>query len=64
MVSLFVRLLTCLSLAYAEMRLVMAKVLYNFDLELVDHESDWFDQKYFTLWVKGPLMVKLSVAEK
>ena len=48
------------SLAYAEMRLIMAKVLFNFDLELVDKNIDWLGvQKVFTLWEKGSLMVKL-----
>jgi len=46
------------------MRLIMAKMLYNFDMELVDPESNWFDQKVFTLWDKGPLMVRLGAADK
>jgi cytochrome P450 len=48
------------SLAYAEMRLILAKVLWHFDMELVDKEKDWMkDQKVFTLWDKPSLMVKL-----
>lgn len=50
----------CNSLAYAEMRLIVAKLLFNFDLELVDKETDWLEgQKVFTLWEKPALMVKL-----
>ncbi|KAF2478053.1 cytochrome P450 monooxygenase-like protein [Lindgomyces ingoldianus] len=52
------------NLAYAEMRLILTKVLWNFDLELVDRERDWFDQKVFTLWDKPPLMVKLKLVER
>jgi len=49
------------NLAYAEMRLILAKVLFSFDLELVDKDKDWIgEQKVFTLWEKGSLMVKLK----
>lgn len=48
------------NLAYAEMRLIAAKVLFNFDLELQDAFTDWMEgQKVFTLWEKPSLMVKL-----
>jgi cytochrome P450 len=51
----------CYSLAYAEMRLIIAKVLFTFDLELVDKERDWFKgQRVFTVWNKPSLMVKLT----
>lgn len=42
------------------MRLLMTLLLWHFDLELMDESEDWIDQKIFTLWEKGPLMVKLS----
>lgn len=43
------------------MRLILAKVLFNFDLELVDKKTDWMaDQKLFTLWEKPSLMVRLK----
>ncbi|KFX86931.1 hypothetical protein O988_09454, partial [Pseudogymnoascus sp. VKM F-3808] len=29
------------SLAYAEMRLILARLLWNFDLKLVDDSKDW-----------------------
>jgi averantin hydroxylase len=48
------------NLAYAEMRLILAKVLYNFDLELDDRVGDWMDQKVFVLWEKHPLWVKVT----
>lgn len=51
------------SLAYAEMELIMAKLLFNFDLELVDGDG-WADQKSYTIWEKNPLNVKLTKAAK
>ncbi|KAF2005008.1 cytochrome P450 ClCP1 [Amniculicola lignicola CBS 123094] len=50
------------NLAYAEMRLILAKVIYNFDIEL-DKErcGNWIgEQKIYGLWEKGPLYVKLT----
>jgi hypothetical protein len=53
------------SLAYAEMRLVIAQVLFNFDLELVDKKQDWFKgQRVFTVWDKPSLMVKLTPVQR
>jgi hypothetical protein len=46
-------------MAYHEMRLILTKVLYNFDLELCPESENWTDQKVFTLWEKHPLIVKL-----
>jgi cytochrome P450 len=48
------------SLAYAEMKLVLARIIYDFDFELVDPHDDWFDQKVFTLWDKKPLLLKFK----
>ncbi|KAH8719485.1 cytochrome P450 monooxygenase-like protein [Phaeosphaeriaceae sp. PMI808] len=53
------------NLAYAEMRLIVAKVLFNFDLELVDKENDWMQsQRVFVLWEKPSLMVRLKAVRK
>ena len=46
------------SLALAEMRLIMAKMLWNFDMECQTDE-DWTNQKSYMLWEKVPLMMKL-----
>jgi hypothetical protein len=47
------------------MRLIMAKVLFNFDLELVDKDRDWMKgQKVFTLWQKPSLMVRLHPVQR
>ena len=49
------------NLAYAEMRIVLARVLFEFDLELMESSKSWLEGlRNFTLWEKGPLMVKLK----
>ncbi|KAI0003504.1 cytochrome P450 [Xylariaceae sp. FL0662B] len=48
------------NLAYYEMRIILARFLYNFDLELCPQSQDWIKQKSWTLWKKPPLMVKVS----
>jgi hypothetical protein len=50
------------SLAYHEMRLILAMVLYTFDLRLCDESKNWNDQKVFVLWEKPPLMVTLALS--
>lgn len=47
------------NLAYHEMRLILAKVLWNFDLKLTEESQDWAEsQRTFALWEKPPLMVE------
>lgn len=50
------------SLAYAEMRLILARVLWNFNMKLADDDKveNWLDQKSWTFWEKGPLNVYLT----
>ena len=48
------------NLAYHEARLLLTKTLWNFDIELVDPQSRWNDQKIFFLWDKPALMVNLK----
>lgn len=48
------------NLAYNEMRLIFARVLWNFDLELCEESHNWIDaQKSWGLWEKNPLWVRL-----
>ncbi|KAH8674201.1 cytochrome P450 [Xylariales sp. PMI_506] len=47
------------NLAYAEMRLILARIIYNFDMELVDGKEDWLDQEIYFFWKKPPLRVFL-----
>ncbi|KAH7020684.1 cytochrome P450 [Macrophomina phaseolina] len=46
------------SLAYHEMRIILAKVLWHFDLELSPESENWTDQKVWILWDKVPLLVR------
>lgn len=48
------------SLAYSEMKLILARIIYNFDIQLVDEENDWMKQDTYILWDKGPLPVYLT----
>lgn len=41
------------------MRLVLAKLLFYFDLEAADDYAGWTDQDVFFVWYKRPLRVKL-----
>ncbi|PSR85583.1 cytochrome P450 ClCP1 [Coniella lustricola] len=52
------------NLAYAEMRTIMARLIYNFDMELVDPTEDWMDQNVFFLWTKPPLNVYLTPVQR
>lgn len=43
------------------MRLILAKILWHFDLELVHPEKEWMrDQRVFALWEKPSLDVRLK----
>ncbi|VUC36388.1 unnamed protein product [Clonostachys rosea] len=48
------------NLAYAEMRLILARLLWRFDLELMPESREWDQQKIWSLWSKGELNVKLT----
>ncbi|POS83321.1 hypothetical protein EPUL_005437 [Erysiphe pulchra] len=49
------------NMATTEMRLIIAHVLWNFDMELDPDSLGWMNQKIYALWEKGPLNVKLHV---
>ncbi|GME64353.1 hypothetical protein EKO04_007756 [Neofusicoccum parvum] len=51
------------NLANHEIRLILANIIWHFDLELCEESSNWTDQKTFSLWSKLPLMVKVSKAK-
>ncbi|OJD29903.1 cytochrome p450 [Diplodia corticola] len=46
------------NLAYHEMRIILSKVLWHFDLELCEQSQDWANHKSFTLWEKPELWCK------
>lgn len=53
------------NLAYMEMRLILARLVWGFDLELFEESQGWAErQKVFILWDKGPLWVKLRDVER
>jgi len=48
-------------MAYHEMRLILTKVLFNFDLEMLPECQGWLDNQHiYTLWQKTPLLVKVK----
>ncbi|OTA98262.1 hypothetical protein M426DRAFT_70144 [Hypoxylon sp. CI-4A] len=48
------------NLAIHEMRLIMARVLWNFDLTLDVKSNNWNEQRIFSLWEKPPLQVYIN----
>ncbi|RYP10685.1 hypothetical protein DL764_000475 [Monosporascus ibericus] len=49
------------NLAYVEMRIILARVLWNFDMKISDDSRDWVSkQKVFNFWEKGALNVYLT----
>lgn len=48
------------NLAWHEMRLLLATVVLNFDMEICPESETWADQKVYTLWEKPSLMCRLK----
>ncbi|GME47900.1 Cytochrome P450 [Neofusicoccum parvum] len=48
------------NLAYHEMRIILSKVLWHFDLTMEPESDGWLNQKCYVLWEKGPLMVTVT----
>ncbi|KAI0862123.1 averantin oxidoreductase [Xylaria cubensis] len=51
------------NLAYAEIKLVMARLIWHFDIENAT-EGNWLDQKVYIVWEKSPLWIKLRPAKR
>lgn len=50
-----------LSLAYVEMRIILARLIYNFDLRLAEDSHRWIErQRSYALWARIPLNCYLS----
>ncbi|KAL0937372.1 Versicolorin B desaturase 1 [Colletotrichum truncatum] len=47
------------NLAWLELRLILAKTLWHFDMEMCPGMEGWVHQKAYITWEKGPLMAKL-----
>ncbi|KAB8216381.1 benzoate 4-monooxygenase cytochrome P450 [Aspergillus novoparasiticus] len=53
------------SLGWMELQTIMAKIIFSFDLELVDEKLDWqADSRMHTLWEKPPLNVRVIPRRK
>ncbi|OTA58824.1 putative cytochrome P450 [Hypoxylon sp. EC38] len=53
------------SLGWMEMRQILAKLIWNFDLELADPDLDWHrDSRMYTLWSKPHLQVKAKLVKR
>ncbi|CAN9264299.1 unnamed protein product [Alternaria alternata] len=52
------------NLAFLEMRLIIALLVWNFDLELGEGMDGWEKQKIFGLWEKPPLKVHIRKRER
>jgi cytochrome P450 len=53
------------NLAYAELRLILAKVLWHYDIELdIEKTGEFLDQKIWSIWAKKELYVKMKTAEQ
>lgn len=50
-----------LSLAYVEMRIILARLIYNFDLRLAEDSHRWIErQRSYALWARIPLNCYLT----
>ncbi|XP_014557222.1 hypothetical protein COCVIDRAFT_37352 [Bipolaris victoriae FI3] len=52
------------NLAYHEMRIIAAMMLWHYDLEICPESKNWIDQKAFTLWDKPELKVKITPVQR
>jgi hypothetical protein len=47
------------------MRLVLAHIIYSFDMELEEDGNGWIErQRAFNVWDRGPLNVRLVASRK
>ena len=44
----------------AEVRLILARLLLNFDITAGENDWDWNSQKTYHVWEKRPLFVNIS----
>jgi len=43
----------------AQARVFLAKVVWNFDLDMLENQEDWLDQEAYLVFEPKPLLVKL-----
>lgn len=51
------------NMAQMEMRTILSRLVWNFDMELLPESDDWMDQKATIIWHRRPLMVRLRKRE-
>lgn len=52
------------NMAWHEMRLLAAKLLFSFDVEVCEESKDWSNQKVYALWEKKPLFCRLRTVAR
>ncbi|KAL4917342.1 cytochrome P450 [Aspergillus aurantiobrunneus] len=48
------------NLAYAELRLILARLFHRFEMRLGEESNGWMDQRTYLMWEKPPLHVHLK----
>ncbi|KAL5362983.1 cytochrome P450 [Aspergillus floccosus] len=48
------------NLAYAETKLILARLFSQFELELTPESDSWIDQRTYVIWEKPPMYVSLT----
>lgn len=43
--------------------MILARVVFNFDMKIADEARDWVQQKNYLMWQKGALKVYLTPRE-
>ncbi|OTA84957.1 hypothetical protein M434DRAFT_16235 [Hypoxylon sp. CO27-5] len=51
------------NLAYVEMKIIIARLIWHFDIENAT-EGDWLDQKVYMIWEKAPLWIRLRPVQR
>ncbi|KAI0205168.1 cytochrome P450 [Astrocystis sublimbata] len=52
------------NLAYAEMRLILARIIFNFNMTIDDDSRNWMaGQKAYAVWEKPPLNIHLELVQ-
>lgn len=51
-------------MAYHEMRHILTKVLYKFDIELCEESRTWNQHKVFLMWDKPSLYCRLKLVQR
>ncbi|KAF4448963.1 cytochrome P450 [Fusarium albosuccineum] len=49
------------NLAYSEMRMILSRLVWNFDISIAEESLSWYDKaEVYILWQEGPLNIYLS----